>query len=172
MYSPISKEEFLRKKENDEFVGVEKYCDNLFGVLRTDLDDILKTGSIAVLLVEPSQARAIGKKFCALNIRAVCLYMHCSIRVMLFRMAAATRNRADVNCSYDDVNQIYANHAMDYSNLHRDAEEDIGFDRVIPVNSDSLTGACYPEKIIRPILGTLRNVVREIKIQAIGSTNN
>ena len=161
-YSSIPEEEFLQKYENGEFVGCEKYCGHLFGILKSDLDNILKTGAIAIIMVEPAQARFAGRKFCESNIRAVCLYMHCSTRAMLFRMAAAARKNSVGGCpsSYEDILEIYANNAVEYSNLQLDYEKDEGFDRVIPVNSDSLTGSCYPQKVIGPILGTLRNLVR------------
>jgi len=159
VHSLIGAEEFSERKANNEFVGTMTYRDAEHGVLKTDLDKIVNSSAKAVLVVNPDMARRMGFYFRTLGIQSACIYMHCSIRSMLFRLAASKGKYGD--CDYETVHDIYADHAIFYSNIHRDFESGEGYDRVVPVNSDKLTGIHYSEKTTDPVFRILQNLENE-----------
>jgi len=154
-------QEFAERKANKEFVGTMHYCDAEHGVLKTDLDAVLSSGATAIMLVNPNIARQLGFYFRELSIKAACIYMHCSIRSMLFRLAEA-KGKYGV-CDYETIHDIYADHAIFYSNMHRDSEKGEGYVRVMPVNSDKLTGINYPEKTMDPVFRVMQNLESVVK---------
>lgn len=62
-YHFLSRDEFLRRRENGEFLEWATYGDELYGTLKSEIERIFEQGRHAVLDVEIEGARQIRKNF-------------------------------------------------------------------------------------------------------------
>ncbi len=62
-YHFLSRDEFLRRRENGEFLEWATYGDELYGTLKSEIERIFEQGRHAVLDVEIEVARQIRKNF-------------------------------------------------------------------------------------------------------------
>lgn len=158
-YTKVSAGEFESRLEKGEFIGSSDFGETLYGIQYVDMEEAIKRGTPVVIMCDANIAQHIGRYLRSNNLFGVCIYMHCSVRAMLFRMADIGDSTHQE--SHAVVQSIYGNHAIDYNNLHMDVDSGIGFVRVIPVNSDAMSWSSYPEKVIAPLLLVLESYAKK-----------
>lgn len=154
-YRHVSSSDFEAMRSEDKFIGTSQYGGEDYGVTYADLVGKMSNSAPVVVMCGAETALSIGRLLRNHKANGVCVYMHCSVRAMLFRMAALGDSQG-----HDDhaiVHDIYGNHAINYNNLHMDVDAGKGFIRVIPVNSDAMSGRSYPEKVIAPLVDLLKS---------------
>lgn len=167
-YRSVSPSDFLEMSSRGEFIGVSSYGGESYAISYTDLISRMRHDNPAVVMCGAETALHIGRELRDKGVPGVCVYMHCSVKAMLFRMAALGDSQG-----HDDhaiVHDIYGNHAINYNNLHMDADSNSGFIRVIPVNSDSMSDRSYPEKVVAPLAELLKSYSGTDSILNLSST--
>ncbi|HBB71139.1 MAG TPA: guanylate kinase [Ruminococcus sp.] len=61
-YHFLTREEFLRRVENGDFLENAEYCGNLYGTLRSEVDPYLEQGTDVILEIEVQGAMQMRKK--------------------------------------------------------------------------------------------------------------
>lgn len=148
----VTTETFLEHRRNGDFLAYSHIARNRYGILESDI----KKGC-GVLACDPASATLVAEA-CIPSIPTVCVYMHCSIRTMLFRRAAESRVISDGDL--DVVMDVYSDHSLIYSQIV-DAQGSTGFDLVIPVNSDRMCERAYVPDVVQPLAQRLQTLEKK-----------
>lgn len=146
-YSIVSEEEFNGLVDAGAFAARTRIANGMFGVLMSDLEKA-KTGSY-VLSCDSQTAVELSHILLRLEVPSSCVYMHCSVRTMLFRRAAERRASSDFDL--DLVHDVYGDHSLKYSILVKESEMGTGYGKVIPVNSDRMSERSYIKDVVLPL---------------------
>lgn len=153
-YVQVSEDEFSAMEKDGEFIGVSEYGTDRYGIRKSDIPNKPHDDKVYVVMCDAATATVLGRYLREIDTPGICVYMHCSVRAMLFRMAIM--NDSNGIDDHDLIQDIYGDHAIKYSNLHAEADAKEGFIRVIPVNSDSMSYRSYPANVVDPVISILR----------------
>lgn len=155
-YTTVDRETFESMRDEGRLIAVTTFGEHLYGFDKDAL--VPRAGQIPVVISDARSAYKLGEYLTAEGVQGICVYMHCSVRTMLFRRATLCRVYSDDDLAV--VHDVYGDHSIQYSRLHRLSDSGKGFIKVIPVNSDTMASRSYPEKFIKPLIGQLLNSAR------------
>ncbi len=118
-YVFISKSEFLKKYDNNEFIGPTKYAGNFYGTLKSDLIEAEKNSTPAVIIVDINGIEKIKEQFP----KSVCIYLYASDEVLEKRMKKRNDEKALIEKRLDEVYDY--SKICDYSIDAKKGEEEV-----------------------------------------------
>lgn len=128
-----------------------KYENANYGILTEELKKA--SDNIYVMTCGADAALMLSKILNDYGLYSVCVYMHCSVRTMLFRRFGEPRASASNDLNF--IHDIYGDHSLKYGKLLFDSEAGQGFGKIIPVNSDRMSARSYWNEVVNPLTARL-----------------
>jgi len=150
MLSYSTKADFEAMSENSEFLYEFESGGTSFGISRDLVSDPKK---IYIVTCDPDVALMVSKLFQELDVVSLCVYMHCSLRTLMFRRSGEVRASASSDLHF--IQDIYGDHSLKFGQLLADTEKGRGFNKIIPVNSDRLASSSYWNEVVKPLTSRL-----------------